>query len=268
MKDDSTKSKLLKAAISVFGNQGYSGGSVRQIAELANKKIGTIYKLENDHEIALYYHKKALEIRLQVADSIGISMSLGNLGFTNLDLKNNKEAYENLLMAYGISKRLNDPEGVKETSEGLSRYYELINKPIEAFAYYKEFVATRDSLTSQEVKKELLIKELEFKYEKEDQKKAIEVAAEKKRQQQYTYMVLIILLIVLVFSFLLYRRFRLIQRQKTIIENQKKLVEEKQKAITDSIHYAKRIQTTLLPSDKYVEKNISRLRDKTDNPKS
>jgi AcrR family transcriptional regulator len=35
MKDDSTKSKLLKAAISIFGNQGYSGGSVRQIAELA-----------------------------------------------------------------------------------------------------------------------------------------------------------------------------------------------------------------------------------------
>ena len=42
MKDDSTKSKLLKAAISVFGNQGYSGGSVRQIAELANTNIGAI----------------------------------------------------------------------------------------------------------------------------------------------------------------------------------------------------------------------------------
>ena len=42
MKDDSTKSKLLKAAISIFGNQGYSGGSVRQIAELANTNIGAI----------------------------------------------------------------------------------------------------------------------------------------------------------------------------------------------------------------------------------
>jgi AcrR family transcriptional regulator len=42
MEDNGTKSKLLKAAISVFGNQGYSGGSVRQIAELANTNIGAI----------------------------------------------------------------------------------------------------------------------------------------------------------------------------------------------------------------------------------
>jgi AcrR family transcriptional regulator len=42
MKDNGTKSKLLKAAISVFGNQGYSGGSVRQIADLANTNIGAI----------------------------------------------------------------------------------------------------------------------------------------------------------------------------------------------------------------------------------
>jgi len=37
-----------------------------------------------------------------------------------------------------------------------------------------------------------------------------------------------------------------------------KIIEQKKnKEITDSIHYAKRIQTALLPlSDKYLEKNI------------
>ena len=34
------------------------------------------------------------------------------------------------------------------------------------------------------------------------------------------------------------------------------------KAITDSIHYAKRIQATLMPSDKFVEKAMKRLKDK------
>jgi AcrR family transcriptional regulator len=42
MEDKNTKSKLLKAAITIFGNQGFSGGSVRQIAELANTNIGAI----------------------------------------------------------------------------------------------------------------------------------------------------------------------------------------------------------------------------------
>ncbi len=42
MEEHGTKSKLLKAAITIFGNKGYSGGSVRQIAELADTNIGAI----------------------------------------------------------------------------------------------------------------------------------------------------------------------------------------------------------------------------------
>ena len=42
MEGSGTKSKLLKAAIAVFGSHGYSGGSVRQIADLANTNIGAI----------------------------------------------------------------------------------------------------------------------------------------------------------------------------------------------------------------------------------
>ena len=75
-------------------------------------------------------------------------------------------------------------------------------------------------------------------------------------------MVLVILLIVVVFSLLLYKRFNLTKKQKSIIENQKKTVEEKQKAITDSIHYAKRIQSTLMPSEKFIEKTIGHLKGK------
>lgn len=35
--------------------------------------------------------------------------------------------------------------------------------------------------------------------------------------------------------------------------------EEKQKEILDSIHYAKRIQQSLLPNEKYISKNLYRL---------
>jgi hypothetical protein len=43
------------------------------------------------------------------------------------------------------------------------------------------------------------------------------------------------------------------------LEEQKDIVEEKNKEITDSIRYAKRIQSTLLPSDRYIEKSLDRL---------
>jgi hypothetical protein len=36
--------------------------------------------------------------------------------------------------------------------------------------------------------------------------------------------------------------------------------EEKQREVLDSIHYAKRIQTAHLPNDKFIEKQLTRLR--------
>jgi hypothetical protein len=55
---------------------------------------------------------------------------------------------------------------------------------------------------------------------------------------------------------------RLLSQQKEMIEQQKEIVEEKQKEIIDSIKYAKRIQTALMPSEKNIKKNISRLNKK------
>ena len=53
-----------------------------------------------------------------------------------------------------------------------------------------------------------------------------------------------------------------IQEAKETMVIQKEIIEEKNKDITDSIIYAKRIQQTLLPTEKYIEKNMERLRKK------
>lgn len=49
------------------------------------------------------------------------------------------------------------------------------------------------------------------------------------------------------------------EQQAHEIEMEKLLVEEKNKEILDSIHYSKRIQKALLPSEKYIERNLKRL---------
>ncbi len=46
------------------------------------------------------------------------------------------------------------------------------------------------------------------------------------------------------------------------LKNKKQDVDEKQKEILDSIHYAKRIQTALITSEKYIEKNLNKLNNK------
>ena len=54
---------------------------------------------------------------------------------------------------------------------------------------------------------------------------------------------------------------KVISLQKLETDKQKHLVEEKQKEILDSINYAKRIQQAHMPTEKYVMKNIERLKE-------
>jgi len=62
----------------------------------------------------------------------------------------------------------------------------------------------------------------------------------------------VILGLISIFALVLMKRFRVTNRQK-------KIIEEKNKEILDSIHYAKRIQQSLLTSDIYIERALKKL---------
>ncbi len=73
--------------------------------------------------------------------------------------------------------------------------------------------------------------------------------------------------LVIIFAGFMYNRFRIaqkqkrvIEKQKNIVEKQKHLVEEKQKDILDSIYYAERIQRALITNEKYINKELKRLK--------
>ena len=51
-----------------------------------------------------------------------------------------------------------------------------------------------------------------------------------------------------------------VQQRTAEVVKQKQVLEEKQKEILDSIQYAKRIQQSLLPTEKYIERNLNRLK--------
>ena len=70
----------------------------------------------------------------------------------------------------------------------------------------------------------------------------------------------IVLFLALILVIFVSRSLRINQKKNKIITEQKLLVEEKQKEIIDSIRYAKRIQQSLMPSEKYVSKKIGELK--------
>ena len=105
--------------------------------------------------------------------------------------------------------------------------------------------------------KELLLlnKEREIQ-DLEIEKQKIQLKAE----QSWRYVLLFAALFVVIVAFLLYKQNRikeksntLLQQQNSEINLQKMIIEEKSDRITDSIEYAKRIQSAALPSDKEVK---------------
>lgn len=81
-------------------------------------------------------------------------------------------------------------------------------------------------------------------------------------QKVITYSVFAGLMLGLLFAIFVFNRLRITCKQKEVIETQKELVEQKQKEVIESIKYAKRIQQSLLPSEKYIARNLQHLNKK------
>ena len=71
--------------------------------------------------------------------------------------------------------------------------------------------------------------------------------------------VVFLLLFIISSVFFIFFKNENISYQKEVIQ-QKEIIEEKNKDITASITYAKRIQSSLLTTEKYIEKSINRLK--------
>jgi serine phosphatase RsbU (regulator of sigma subunit) len=83
------------------------------------------------------------------------------------------------------------------------------------------------------------------------------------KQRIITFVIIGGLVLISVFAIFILRGLKqqrranlIISNQKKIVEQQKELVEEHQKEILDSIHYAKRIQNTLLAHQEFVDENL------------
>ncbi|MEO6304187.1 MAG: SpoIIE family protein phosphatase, partial [Bacteroidia bacterium] len=190
-----------------------------------------------NYNLALINLNKGKKIFIQTKNFNSLRITFKSIAISQEGIGDYKNAYENYIQY----NELNDSIFNVENSKQLG-----------------------DLKTNFEVEK----KETELKAKAEAQK--LITNEEKKRQQFVIYAVAGVLIIVVVFSFFLYKRFRITQKQKQIIElkeketqqqnliitEQKHIVEEKHKEITDSINYAERIQRSLLASTKLLNENL------------
>jgi tetratricopeptide (TPR) repeat protein len=236
--------------------------------------IGNVYDELGDHALAMDYYLKSLKLKEELGDKIGIANSLNNLGINHWALGKYREAIRFSNKALSLAKEINFIPVIKDAELSLSNAYKGLHEFEKAFEHYQEFIAARDTLFNAESTRRQVQTEMNFQFEKKEalskaeQDKKDELTAEMDRRKNVIIgSVIGGLILVIIFLAFLFNRFRLIQTQKQIIEEQKKiteiqkhLVEEKQKELLDSIYYAQRIQRSLLPSEKYIRRNLTSLR--------
>jgi tetratricopeptide (TPR) repeat protein len=204
------------------------GGEKDDIAFIYNE-IAAVYVNKKNNKLALYYALKALDNIDVGINSTGLvsTYKILNIIYDTLNDYKNENKYLKLYITAFDS--INKRESISRLSKN-----EMINK-------FNTLHVTDSLKTLQELR----IKDINIKA---------------KKNQAY-FLVSLLVFTILVLG-LIYSRFKITKKQKRIIESQKNSVELKNKEITDSINYAKRIQTSLMPNEKQIDKTIQRLQNK------
>jgi tetratricopeptide (TPR) repeat protein len=158
------------------------------------------------------------------------------------------ETYEEIILLN------NDLENYKIAFETLKLQNELKNKIIN--------IEKINRIAFLEKKLAVSEKEKQIESEKLNSQKA------KAQTQTLVYVLIAVAFILLLIVYLFIKTSSLknkiavqnnkLEEQNAIVESQNNILEMRQKEIMDSIHYAQRIQQSLLPTEKYIAKNLKK----------
>jgi hypothetical protein len=229
---------------------------------------------ERSYQKALAYSLKAYEILKASHDDEGIGNTITKVLDAMGALKDFSKMLPYIDRLAQIGTKTNNLQFLEKAYQRYDQYYEYTGDYKKALSYYKRAKVLHDSVYDDNYSKQVADMSKKYETEKKDKellKKDSEIKIQQaEARQASTQRNLFIAGFALMFvsTFLILRGYNQkkkanieINRQKQEVEKQKHLVEDKQQEILDSIHYAKRIQHSLITSDKYIEKALSRLRE-------
>lgn len=240
-----------------------------------HENIAKNYNFTHKYEEAIKHIDSCRTIRTIIGDEEGLVSATLVSSQIFFNQKNIKAAIDNGNSALQASLKLKLPYLIKDAHQVLSNAYNLQHNTDEALLHYKAFIVLRDSLYNIDKTKEIVRKELEFNFNKKEELQKLEVAkklaetdAESRKQRTiiiYTIIGIVILSSLLGFAIWQYhlkiksekqlqylnsdlnlKNYQLSEKTE-IIELQHNTIHLKNKEITDSIRYAQKIQTAMMP---------------------
>ena len=113
---------------------------------VAIRLLGGVHLYKGDYDSALLCSKKAYELSLQLGDSILISSSLNNIGFTQYHFGNYASALQNLLKALALKYKVHNNYGLAQTMNNIGLVYGKLKDFERAREYFVRALTISDSL--------------------------------------------------------------------------------------------------------------------------
>jgi serine phosphatase RsbU (regulator of sigma subunit) len=232
--------------------------------------LGEVYNLNGNSTKALEIHKQALLLSEENNLDYGIGLSCYGLANDYLSSKQYIKAKQNSDRSLAAMKKVGIVQDICKGEKLSATIDSITNNFRDAYAHYQHYIILRDKLRSEEVQKAAAHEKFQADYEKEraldnaEQQKKDALAKKEIEQQKIVRNSFVGgFALMFVLAGVSYRNFKrkkkdnqIITQQKTEVENQKHLVEEKNREILDSIEYALRIQTAILPPQKIVKQYL------------
>ncbi len=245
--------------------------------------IGTIqYELKN-YRSALENHLKSVEMHEKINNKNGMAHSLSNVAGVyqtmadSLDLTESQrleflnQAVSYGLRCYALTEELDEVYVQNYVANTLHGAYRALGKPWKALEYAQAYINTRDTLYNEE--KARAIEEMDTKYETEKKQQQIElqesqiVARDATIKQQRTFrnallaglLAVLLIIIIVIYAYVQKRNDmqKIREQNAQILESNEELkvlneaISKQNNEIVDSISYAQRIQSAMMPPESY-----------------
>jgi tetratricopeptide (TPR) repeat protein len=239
--------------------------------------IGSVYDAQGEHTKARELYSKALRMNEEAGNEAGVTVCYINLGNAATKMHAYPMAHDYFTKALKLSLALGSKDFIKESYGNLSTLDSVMGNWKQAYFHHLLAIAYRDSLLSEENTANTVRLQMNYEFDKkehaaklEQEKKDAIVNQEKRSQKIVILAVSVGLVLVMILALVIFRSLllnkkqnRIITAQKELVENQKISLEHKQKEILDSIKYARRIQSALIPTDKMIAKIMGNSKNKS-----
>lgn len=219
------------------------------------ENMGRMYAQQQSYDSALYCYHKSLDLLEEGKGDYERATILNSIARIYLQKEQAREAipYLNSATRYGL--KVNTRIRLKESYQGLSEAYSMLEDYKKAFHFHQQYMSLKDSIFSEENLKK--ISDIESNYQIRQREKEIELLKKDaqisslnlSRNQMISNFLYSGLFLFFMMILFLYRQYKAKNTSHKLLEEQHHEISTRNEHITSSINYAKTIQEAILPQE-------------------